>query len=107
MIIPFGSLLSAFLSFLDIKERFFIGRSVSTSFKVTEDRYGSMSASEDDCLSPVNSYTNPVIAKNAPDPRVVRLVDGSGWAAVTTSNHATFSGEAVAFPIYHSSGRIG
>ena len=99
---PHTSLLSAFLSFLDFKELLFKGwSSAAKTRKVTEDRY-----SEDDCLSPVNSYTNPVIAHNAPDPGVVRLADGSGWAAVTTSNHASWAGQALAFPLYYSSGRV-
>ena len=33
-------------------------------------------------------YTNPVRAENSPDPGVTRLADGSGWVAVTTSDHA-------------------
>ena len=34
-------------------------------------------------------YTNPLLTTNSPDPGVVRLVDGSGWAMVTTSNNVS------------------
>jgi beta-xylosidase len=48
------------------------------------------------------SYTNPVISCNNPDPGVLRLPDGSGYAAVATSNFALRSRGDPAFPLYHS-----
>ena len=50
-------------------------------------------------------YTNPLLTTNSPDPGVVRLVDGSGWAMVTTSNNVSRRINPVAFPMYYSSGR--
>lgn len=53
---------------------------------------------------PTNSstYTNPIINSNHPDPGVLALPDGSGYAVVTTSNYAT-NGVDPAFPILFSS----
>jgi len=48
------------------------------------------------------SYTNPLIPTNTPDPGVTKLMDGSGWVAVATSDHATRSGNSSAFPMYFS-----
>ena len=52
-------------------------------------------------ISP-NSYTNPLIGSNCPDPGVIKLMDGSGWAAVTTSNYASRAKRSSAFPIHFS-----
>ena len=49
-------------------------------------------------------YQNPVLSWNSPDPGVLRLEDGSGWALVTTTNGA--AGKSSAFPIYFSKGKI-
>ena len=51
----------------------------------------------------VQYYTNPVIPVNAPDPSVTKLVDGSGWVAVVTSDHSSRQADSNAFPIYFSS----
>ena len=47
-------------------------------------------------------FTNPIISTNSPDPSVTRLIDGSGWVAVTTSNKATRYNNMPAFPISFS-----
>lgn len=47
-------------------------------------------------------YTNPVRAENSPDPGVTRLADGSGWVAVTTSDHADHQHNSTAFPLLFS-----
>ena len=61
-----------------------------------------------DRLSSVNSivnfYSNPVINSNLPDPSVIKLVDGSGWALVATSEFAVKSNTSQAFPTYFSKG---
>ena len=49
-------------------------------------------------------YSNPLIATNCPDPAVIRLMDGSGYALVASSNHATKSNNDSVFPIYFSKG---
>ena len=51
-------------------------------------------------------YSNPVIKKNAPDPSVVRLADGSGWVAVVTSDHSSRAADPNAFPLYFSADMI-
>ena len=48
-------------------------------------------------------YQNPLL-ENSPDPGVVRLEDGSGWALVTTTNNATRNSSV--FPIYFSEGEL-
>merc|ERR1719150_589226 len=50
----------------------------------------------------IQFYSNPVIKKNAPDPAVVRLADGSGWGAVVTSDHSSRAADPNAFPLYFS-----
>ena len=61
-----------------------------------------------DKLSSVNSlvnfYSNPVINTNLPDPSVIKLADGSGWALVATSEFAVKSNTSKAFPAYFSKG---
>ena len=49
-------------------------------------------------------YTNPLLATNSPDPAVTRLVDGSGFLLVTTSDHANKSHNSHVFPMYFSKG---
>ena len=49
-------------------------------------------------------YTNPLLATNSPDPAVTRLVDGSGFLLVTTSDHANKSLNSHVFPMYFSKG---
>ena len=49
-------------------------------------------------------YQNPLL-ENSPEPGVVRLVDGSGWALVTSTNNAIKNSSA--FPIYFSEGELG
>ena len=45
-------------------------------------------------------YVNPVVDSNHPDPGVLKLPNGSGFVAVTTSNYA--SKPDPAFPILFS-----
>ena len=49
-------------------------------------------------------YILQVIAENLPDPGVTRLQDGSGWALVATSEHASKQDNSSAFPLYFSEG---
>ena len=49
-------------------------------------------------------YRNPLIASNCPDPAVVRLLDGSGYALVASSDQATKSDNSSVFPVYFSTG---
>ena len=106
MFLQLGSLLTAFLTLLDLKQVIFIGQARSKSYSEDREiRDGSVSKYKNPYLTKVNSYKNPVISTNTPDPGVVKLVDGSGWAAVATSNYASRSGNASAFPLYYSSGR--
>ena len=51
-------------------------------------------------------YTNPLLRVNSPDPGVTRLVDGSGWVLVATTNNASREYNSSAFPIYYSKGRV-
>ena len=50
-------------------------------------------------------YTNPLISTNCPDPAVLRLKDGSGYALVASSDHASRSTNSSVFPMYFSTGR--
>ena len=47
------------------------------------------------------TYINPVIDENHPDPGVLKLPDGTGFVAVTTSNYANSNDESL-FPILFS-----
>ena len=51
-----------------------------------------------------NFYQNPVIRENAPDPSVIKLHDGSGFALVASSEFSSVSVNSTAFPIYFSQG---
>ena len=103
MIIPFGPILTAFLALLDLKEWIFFGKSTESY----EKQRSLPDVVQFDADKPSVYYTNPVIAKNTPDPGVIKLVDGSGWVVITTSNHASRDGDNSAFPIYHSTGDDG
>ena len=49
-------------------------------------------------------YINPLVTTNSPDPGVVRLVDGSGWVMVTTSNNVSRRSNPYAFSMHFSRG---
>ena len=59
-----------------------------------------------------NFYQNPVISSNLPDPSVIKLKNGQGYALVATSENAIASdnqgnfpyNNSTAFPIYFSRG---
>ena len=48
--------------------------------------------------SSADTYVNPVVPSNHPDPGALRLPDGSGFVAVSTSDYA-HKGSQPAFPI--------
>merc|ERR1712129_580824 len=52
------------------------------------------------------SYTNPLIHSNTPDPGVTKLMDGSGWVAVATSDFASRANNSSAFPMYFSTDMV-
>jgi len=97
-----GLLLNGFLSIMDMKQHLMMGTEMANccenhiykSARSLSTREGGRS---------VEYYTNPVISTNAPDPSVTRLVDGSGWVAVVTSDHSSRLANPNAFPIYFSS----
>ena len=88
-------LLSGFLLLLDIKEDLLTERKTLRRINGSE---------RIDTRYPF--YQNPVINKNTPDPGVIRLLNGSGWALVCTSSFASRSSRSSAFPIYFSKGEI-
>ena len=59
---------------------------------------------EDGVTGGLSVYTNPLLSTNCPDPAVLRLKDGSGYALVVTSDHATRSNNSSVFPVYFSQG---
>ena len=96
--------LNGLLTILDIKQYIFTGSENSNSFVENEVRLSRRSFDTFEDLLPVKSFTNPLIHSNTPDPGVTKLVDGSGWVAVATSNHASKLGNNSAFPMYFSEG---
>ena len=58
-----------------------------------------------DTIDARSYYTNPLMTTNSPDPGVVRLVDGTGWAMVTTSNNVSRRSNPYAFPMFYSRGK--
>ena len=49
-----------------------------------------------------NTYVNPVMYGDRPDPGALRLPDGSGFIATTTSSGSATRGQKPVFPIYFS-----
>ena len=96
--------LNGLLTIIDIKQFIFMGSQKSNSFVGNEVDSNRRSFRSFDDLLYVKSFTNPLIPINTPDPGVTRLADGSGWAAVATSNHASKSGNNSAFPMFFSEG---
>ena len=105
------------VSLLDIKQQLLTGTKHSNTFfpsqENNKDQLSRLSLSSSSQLSrsakeiPDSSsyYTNPLVTTNSPDPGVVRLVDGSGWAMVTTSNNVSRRTNPQAFPMYFSRGK--
>ena len=100
-----GLLLNGFLSIMDMKQHLMMGTELANCCE----NHIFKSARSLEAADPgptVQYYTNPVIKKNAPDPSVVRLADGSGWVAVVTSDHSSRAGDPYAFPLYFSSDMV-
>ena len=102
------------MNILNLKQQLLTGTFHSnTFFKTKEDPEAdqavqlSRSSKEVRDFSSENYYQNPLLNYNSPDPGVVRLEDGSGWALVTTTNDVTRKDNTTAFPIYFSKGNIG
>ena len=99
-------LLNGFLSMMDVKQHLLMGTEMAnccddSNMNMKEAR--SLDAGFADSSVAQNFYVNPVIRENAPDPGVVQLADGSGWVAVTTSDHSSkHSPDPRAFPMYFS-----
>ena len=93
-------LLNGFLSIMDMKQHIMMGTEMANC---CDDKYYKSARSLDTAHDNVKYYSNPVIRENAPDPSVVRLVDGSGWLTVVTSDHSSrYDSEPRAFPLYYS-----
>ena len=93
-------LLNGFLSIMDMKQHIMMGTEMANC---CDDKYYKSARSLDTGHDNVKYYSNPVIRSNAPDPSVVRLVDGSGWLTVTTSDHSSrYDSDPRAFPLYYS-----
>jgi len=96
-----GLLLNGFLSIMDMKQHLMMGTELANCC----DNHIFKSARSLEAADPgptTQFYSNPVIKKNAPDPAVVRLADGSGWVAVVTSDHSSWAKDPNAFPLYFS-----
>ena len=100
------------ISLLDVKQQLLTGTSHSNSFFPRERTLDNnnnnqlqLSRSSKEIHDSQSYYTNPLISTNSPDPGVVRLEDGSGWAMVTTSNNVSRRSNPRAFPMYYSGGR--
>ena len=52
----------------------------------------------------LSEYTNPLLSSNCPDPAVTRLMDGSGYALVASSDRASRSDNSSVFPMFFSKG---
>ena len=106
------------ISLLDVKQQLLTGTKHSNTFFPSEENYkdqlsrsslsssSQVSRSAKEIHDSSSYYTNPLVTTNSPDPGVVRLVDGSGWAMVTTSNNVSRRSNPYAFPMYYSRGRI-
>ena len=55
-------------------------------------------------MSELSEYTNPLLSTNCPDPAVIRLLDGSGYALVASSDQASRADNSSVFPLYFSKG---
>jgi len=97
-----GLLLNGFLSIMDMKQHLMMGTEMANCCE-NHIYKSARSLSTADRGQSVQYYTNPVIPVNAPDPSVTKLVDGSGWVAVVTSDHSSRQADSNAFPIYFSS----
>lgn len=100
-----GLLLNGFLSIMDMKQHLMMGTELANCC----DNHIFKSARSLEAADPApvtQFYSNPVIKKNAPDPSVVRLADGSGWVAVVTSDHSSRAKDPNAFPLYFSKDMI-
>jgi len=85
---------------MDMKQHIMMGTEMANC---CDDKYYKSARSLDTAHDNVKYYSNPVIRENAPDPSVVRLVDGSGWLTVVTSDHSSrYDSEPRAFPLYYS-----
>jgi hypothetical protein len=98
------------MSLWDLKQQLLTGTINSNSFfakhkNIERVPLGRSSKIFKDSTSSADFYTNPLIRVNTPDPGVTRLIDGSGWALVATTNNASRQYNSSAFPIYFSKGR--
>ena len=104
------------ISLLDVKQQLLTGTKHSNTFFPRDENNkdqlsrsslsSQLSRSAKEITDSSSYYTNPLVTTNSPDPGVVRLVDGSGWAMVTTSNNVSRRSNPHAFPMYYSRGRI-
>ena len=103
-------LLNGFLSMMDLKQHLMMGTEMANccdDSNMNMKSARSMDADSADSSGAQSFYVNPVIRENAPDPGVVRLADGSGWVAVTTSDHSSrHAADPRAFPMYFSTDLI-
>ena len=112
------SLAHVLVPLLDVKQQLLTGTKHSnTHFLSEEHRKDQLSRSSlpssskllrnsKEILDDSSYYINPLVTTNSPDPGVVRLVDGSGWAMVTTSNNVSRRSNSYAFSMHYSRGRI-
>jgi len=99
-------LLNGILSIIDMKQHIITGTENANCCDNTKSKSARSFEAADEIESQA-FYTNPLIPKNSPDPGVTKLIDGSGWVAVTTSDYATRSGNSSAFPMYFSTDLVG
>ena len=94
------------MSVLDFKQQLLTGTLNSNTFIPSDKNVKrvQLSRSSKEVHDSKSYYQNPVLINNSPDPGVVKLVDGSGWALITTTNHVTRQMNTSAFPIYFSKG---
>ena len=92
------------ISLLDLKQQLLTGNIHSNVIFSNQKniKRQSLTRSSKEIRDPDEFYQNPLLSENSPDPGVVKLQDGSGWAMVTTTNNATYRSSA--FPIYFSKG---
>eukprot|EP00092_Neocalanus_flemingeri_P004022 GFUD01004329.1.p1 GENE.GFUD01004329.1~~GFUD01004329.1.p1 ORF type:complete len:386 (+),score=57.74 GFUD01004329.1:247-1404(+) len=95
------------ISLLDLKQQLLTGTRNSNSYFAKHknvERVPLGRSSKEFRESPGSDefYINPLLRVNTPDPGVTRLVDGSGWALVSTTNNASRADNSSAFPIYFS-----
>ena len=112
------SIAHVLVNLLDVKQQLLTGTKHSNTHFLSEENHkdqlsrsslsssSKLSRSSKEILDGSSYYTNPLVTTNSPDPGVVRLVDGSGWAMVTTSNNVSRRSNPYAFPMYYSRGRI-